>query len=102
MFKYLFVFKDLISSLPKAAGVQAGVSDTAEAHVGSGPRSSKDNGSSVQKTRTSKFKRAMCCVGWIFLCPLCCVIMALREKPQDMQDLEDDPCLPCWRRREQT
>lgn len=93
-------FKDLIASPPKAAGVQASRSDTAEVHVhGRGPRSSKDNGSSAQRTRTTKFKRAICCVGWIFLCPLCCVIMALREKPQDMQDLEDDPCLPCWQRR---
>ncbi len=38
----------------------------------------------------------LCCVGWIFCCPIFGLTWMMRDSPMDKEDLKDDPCIPCY------
>eukprot|EP00914_Ancora_sagittata_P000320 GHVO01000904.1.p1 GENE.GHVO01000904.1~~GHVO01000904.1.p1 ORF type:complete len:137 (+),score=18.34 GHVO01000904.1:194-604(+) len=46
--------------------------------------------------RRTKFVRAMCCLAWCFCLPVMLTGIAIRDKPVDQEDFENDPCLPCY------
>ncbi|ELT88326.1 hypothetical protein CAPTEDRAFT_218858 [Capitella teleta] len=54
------------------------------------------NNSERRHRRRTKFVRALCCLAWVFCAPLMCAGILLRDKPHDKEDLENDPCLPCY------
>jgi len=40
-----------------------------------------------------------CCLGWVFLCPCWTLGVCIREHPETVEDLEEDPCWPCYNPR---
>jgi len=49
-----------------------------------------------RKKSKEKLVRVLCFVGWIFCCPCWTLGICLREHPESEEDLQEDPCWPCF------
>lgn len=80
--------------------------ENAANHETGSSRSNRQRGDKQKSTRGHLIKerliKALCCMGWVLFCPCWSLGVCLREHPESMEDLSDDPCWPCFYKSKST
>ena len=102
-FSYLFSTLPLIPTAPpesilntSTTSLPSSIKDQPQTITSVTPQSEKEKRESSRKKRLARWKPVLCCLGWIFCCPMWTLGWAVMEHHLDDEDLRNDECYPCY------